>query len=139
MKTMSTWSLISYLRQQINWYLLSCFLGLFSKFTQNLSKFTLYDSQNIHFKIFFDLEYFFNCFWLLSIGFHLILCLEKRFYLNFFPMKITRSILNEKNSFRWQFWTFSTKPEVEFSDLYFLLINTIKLENLPLKFWKYLN
>ena len=47
--------------------------------------------------------------------------------------------LSAKNRFRWPFWICATKPEVEFSNLYLLLITTIDLENMPLEFWKYLN
>ena len=36
-------------------------------------------------------------------------------------------------------WIFLTKQEVFFSNLYILLITTIELENMPLKFWKYPN
>ena len=45
----------------------------------------------------------------------------------------------KKNGFRWQFWIFSTKPELYFSNLFFLLIITIKLKNFLIELWKYLN
>ena len=54
-------------------------------------------------------------------------------YLNYFSSYL------RKNGFRRLFWIFTTKPEVEFSNLYFLLISTIELENLPLEFRKYFN
>ena len=47
--------------------------------------------------------------------------------------------LSAKKGFRRPFWIFATKPEVEFSNLYFLQITTIDLENLPLEFRKYIN
>ena len=55
--------------------------------------------------------------------------------------KIAQLVLNlsAKNRFRRQFCIFTTKPEVEFSNLYILQITTIDPENLPLKFWQYLN
>ena len=45
----------------------------------------------------------------------------------------------QKTCFRWLFCIFNMKPEVDLSNLYFLLITTIELENLPLKFLKCLN
>ena len=52
-------------------------------------------------------------------------------------LKISQLVLKlmAKNRFSaaiLNFWTF----KVEFSNLYFLLISTIDLENLPLEFWK---
>ena len=40
----------------------------------------------------------------------------------------------QNNAFRWQFLFFTTKPQVDFLNLYFLLIMTIKLESIPLEF-----
>ena len=44
-----------------------------------------------------------------------------------------------KTGFWRPFWIFKTKPEVVFLNQYFFLITTIEPENLPFKFWKYLN
>ena len=62
-------------------------------------------------------------------------------YLPFEYLKYLNKFSNnwQKTCFRWLFCIFNMKPEVDLSNLYFLLITTIELENLPLKILKCLN
>ena len=48
-------------------------------------------------------------------------------------VSITSRVISEKPSFQRSFWIFTTKPEEDFSNLYFLLITSIVPKNLPIE------
>ena len=63
----------------------------------------------------------------------------KMCHLNFVNISISSRFIDKKTGFRRPFWIFTTKPEIDFLNQYFLLITTIEADNLPLEFCKYLN
>ena len=64
----------------------------------------------------------------------------KKTYFWIFPIKPDKNRFSgKKKRYSAANCYFMTKSKVDFSSLYFLLITTNDLENLPFEFWKYIN